>query len=206
MFTLDGFNTLMIYDREPCRPFDQNRNGLNLGEGAAYLVLESEGAIGNREAICEIRGYGNSTDAFHQTALSPDGQGPYLAMKSALEISGLTPEEICYINAHGTATINNDLSEGIALERLFGEKVQPVSSTKSFTGHLLGASGAVEAVFSALSIRHDLIWPNLNFGTVMNELHFGPVQNLMVGTGVRNVLSNSFGFGGNNTSLIFSKI
>jgi len=204
IFTLNGFNTLMIYDREPCKPFDEQRNGLNLGEGAAYLVLEAEDVTGSRLPLCELRGYGNSTDAHHQTALSPEGTGPQLAMKLALERGGLEPGDISYINVHGTATINNDLSEGMGMLTLFGEKIPPFSSTKPFTGHLLGASGAVEAVFSILSIRHDSVWPNLNFNTPMKEFGFLPARQAIRGSGIRHVLSNSFGFGGNNTSLVFS--
>jgi 3-oxoacyl-[acyl-carrier-protein] synthase-1 len=206
MFTLNGFNTLMIYDKEPCKPFDRDRNGLNLGEGAAYLVLESEDIIGGRAPLCELSGWGNSTDAFHQTALSPEGKGPYLAMKNAMEHSGLLPGQIGYINAHGTATINNDLSEGIAIQKLFGKRVPPVSSTKAFTGHLLGAAGATEAIYSILGIQHGIIWPNLNYRQKMDELDFEPVVKLTKGIEISHVLTNSFGFGGNNTSLIFSKI
>ena len=206
LFTLNGFNTLMIYDRELCKPFDDNRNGLNLGEGAAYLVLESEKAKGSRLPVCELRGYGNSTDSHHQTALSPEGTGPYLAMKLALERGGLNPVDIDYINVHGTATINNDLSEGMAMLNLFGEKMPAFSSTKSFTGHLLGASGAVEAVFSILGLRQDTAWPNLNFNTPMKDFDFSPLRQAKHGSGLKHVMSNSFGFGGNNTSLIFSAI
>jgi 3-oxoacyl-[acyl-carrier-protein] synthase-1 len=206
IFTLNGFNTLMIYDKEPCKPFDRFRNGLNLGEGAAYLVLESEEALGSRAPLCEVTGYGNSTDAFHQTALSPEGKGPYLSMKAALDRSGLMPEQISYVNAHGTATVNNDLSESVALMKIFGDRMPPVSSTKPFTGHLLGASGAVEAVYSVLSILHGYKWPNLNYRQPMEEMNFEPVPMLIAGAEVRHVLSNSFGFGGNNTSLIFSKL
>jgi len=206
MFTVNGFNTLMIYDKELCRPFDQHRNGLNLGEGAAYLLLESEEVTGDRKAYCEVSGWGNSTDAFHQTALSPEGKGPYLAMRQALESCELQPSAIDYINAHGTATANNDLSEGIAIMRLFGEEVPPVSSTKAFTGHMLGASGAVEAVYSILGLVNGYKWANLNFRDRMEELSFEPIFMLLAGAEIRHVMSNSFGFGGNNTSLIFSRI
>jgi len=206
MFTLDGFNTLMIYDKDLCKPFDDRRFGMNLGEGAAYVVLEGEDVIGDRVPLAEVSGYGNSTDAFHQTALSPEGVGAYQSMKEALERSGLKPEDIGYINAHGTATLNNDLSEGMAIQKLFGEKMPPVSSTKAFTGHLLGACGAAEAVFSVLSLQHNLAWPNLNFGVQMKELSFSPCPLVPLSSGYRHVMSNSFGFGGNNTSLIFSKV
>ena len=206
VFTLNGFNTLMIYDREICKPFEEHRNGLNLGEGAAYLVLESEESLGNRIPLAEIRGYGNSTDTHHQTALSPEGTGPFLAMTKALEMSGLNPGDISYINAHGTATINNDLAESMGMIKIFGDKMPLFSSTKPFTGHLLGASGGVEAVFSVLSLLHDTPWPNLNFSTPMKETGLEPVIQARPGTGIRNVMSNSFGFGGNNNSLIFSKV
>ena len=205
-FTLNGFNTLMILDKQPCRPFDKSRVGLNLGEGAAFLVLESEEALAGRTPLCELSGYANANDAYHQTASSPDGYGPYLSMRQAMDVSGLNPGMIDYINAHGTGTDNNDLTEGIAIERIFGDKVPLVSSTKPFTGHTLGAAGAVEAVISILSIRSSNIFPNLNFREKMDELHFEPVREIRRNTPLRNVLSNSFGFGGNDSTLIFSAI
>jgi 3-oxoacyl-(acyl-carrier-protein) synthase len=207
-FTLNGFNTLMILDRQPCRPFDDTRAGLTLGEGAAFVVLESEEAVrkAGKEILCELKGYGNANDAFHQTASSPDGNGAFLAMSKAMTLSGLQPGQIDYVNVHGTGTQNNDLSEGIALERLFGAQMPLFSSTKSFTGHTLGSAGAVEAVISILAIRHGIIWPNLNFTTPMKELRIQPVTKLMREVRINNVLSNSFGFGGNNSTLIFSSI
>ena len=206
MFTLNGFNTLMIYDKAPCRPFDDNRNGLNLGEGAAYLVLESEKSLAGRHPLCRLTGWGNSTDAHHQTALSPEGTGPFLAMQAALKVGGLNPSDISYLNVHGTATVNNDLAEGIGMKRLFGEDWPLFSSTKPFTGHLLGASGSVESVYSILSILNDTAWANLNFSTPMKELDKSPVARTRSGAGIRHVMTNSFGFGGNNTSLIFSAL
>lgn len=205
-FTLNGFNTLMIVDKQFCRPFDQNREGLNLGEGAGYLVLVSDRVAGQLDKFpcCRISGYSNSNDAYHQTASSPDGTGSYLAMKGALEKSGLQPSDISYINLHGTGTPNNDSSEGIAIKRLFDPHYPPMSSTKSFTGHTLGASGGIEAVFSALAIKHGLIYPNLRFNTRMEELPFEPEKHFLSGRQIRHVMSNSFGFGGNCTSLIFS--
>jgi 3-oxoacyl-[acyl-carrier-protein] synthase II len=127
-------------------------------------------------------------------------------MEKALSMSGLHPDQIDYINVHGTGTQNNDLSEGIAIEKIFDGNFPPFSSTKSFTGHTLGAAGAVEAVISILAIKHDLIWPNLNFSTPMKELKIQPVTKLNKEAGIHNVLSNSFGFGGNNSTLIFSKV
>jgi len=204
-FTLNGFNTLMIIDPNPCKPFDENRNGLNLGEGAAFLVLESEDVIGKKEFFCEISGYGNANDAYHQTALSPDGRGAFLSMRAALEKARLDSGEIDYINAHGTATQNNDLSEGIAIERLFGSKIPFVSSTKPMTGHLLGAAGAVEAVISIIAMKNGCVPANLNFTSKMKELGFSPVTEMVRNVEIRHIMSNSFGFGGNNTTLIFSK-
>jgi 3-oxoacyl-[acyl-carrier-protein] synthase-1 len=206
-FTLNGFNSLMILDRKQCRPFDENRNGLNLGEGSAFLVLESEEAVGRsgKTILGEITGYGNACDAYHQTASSPEGKGAFLSMQKALEIANLAPEEISYINTHGTGTQNNDLSEGVAIERLFGKRIPPCSSTKSYTGHTLGAAGAIEAVISLLAMRYNCIFPNLNFTQQMHELSFSPVKKLQTGTPLQHIMSNSFGFGGNNSSLIFSR-
>lgn len=203
-FTLNGFNTLMILDKQPCRPFDKNRMGLNLGEGAAFLVLESEKALQGRTPLCELRGFANANDAYHQTASSPDGFGPYLSMSQALESCGLNPGDIDYINAHGTGTDNNDLTEGLALERVFGNKIPYVSSTKPFTGHTLGAAGAVEAVISVLSITNQILFPNLNFKSKIDELRFEPLKELVTGIKLQHVLSNSFGFGGNDSTLILS--
>lgn len=203
-FTLNGFASLMILDKEPCRPFDASRAGLNLGEGAGYLVLQSEKSC-LRKPYAILAGYANANDAYHQTASSPEGEGPYLAMQEALVKSGLQPEEIDYINVHGTGTPNNDASEGKALKRLFGEKMPAISSTKAFTGHTLGAAGGVEAVFSVLAIDRGVIFPNLNFTTPMEGLSLMPETRWCNGVDVRSVMSNSFGFGGNNSSLIFKK-
>lgn len=205
-FTLNGFNALMILDREWCCPFDQNRRGLNLGEGAGFIVLEKESLVKQRGAksYCTLAGYANANDAYHQTASSPDGEGAFISMSKALEMSGLKPEEIDYINVHGTGTSNNDLSEGLALKRVFGEKLPPFSSTKAFTGHTLGAAAGVEAVISILSIEHGLIFPNLNFSEPIAEFGVAPVTEL-ISRPVKSVLSNSFGFGGNNSTLVFSR-
>ena len=203
-FTLNGFNSLLILDNQQCKPFDNERKGLNLGEGAGYIVLESEKAAGRKEIYCELRGYANANDAYHQTASSPEGTGAFLSMSEALKKSELTSEDIQYVNAHGTGTENNDLSEGIAIEKIFGQKVPIVSSTKPFTGHTLGAAGGIEAVFSIMSIIHQICYPNLNFKNQMTELSFKPINKLIQDIKIQNVLSNSFGFGGNNSSLIFS--
>jgi 3-oxoacyl-(acyl-carrier-protein) synthase len=207
-FTLNGFNTLMILDKEYCKPFDQNREGLNLGEGSGYVVLVSDAVAGTltKEPYALLSGYQNSNDAYHQTASSPDGTGSYLAMQGALKKAGLTTADIDYINLHGTGTPNNDSAEGTAIKRLFDLHYPPMSSTKSFTGHTLGASGAVEAVFSTLAINKGIIYPNLRFETQMEELPFAPETHFQEGKVIEHVMSNSFGFGGNCTSLIFSKI
>ncbi len=206
-FTLNGFNTLMILDHELCKPFDDNRKGLNLGEGAGYVVLVSEkvAATLKQDPDCTLSGYCNANDAYHQTASSPEGQGSFLAMEGALKRSGLQPGDIDYINLHGTGTQNNDIAEGTAIKRLFDPLYPKMSSTKSFTGHTLGASGGLEAVFSVLAIREKMIFPNLRLQTPMKELPFVPETMLTKNAQVKNVLSNSFGFGGNCSSLIFSK-
>ncbi len=153
-----------------------------------------------------MSGYCNANDAYHQTASSPDGIGSYLAMKGALKMSGLKPSDITYINLHGTGTQNNDIAEGTAIKRLFDPHYPKMSSTKSFTGHTLGASGGIEAVFSALAIQHGMIYPNLRFQTQMKELPFTPETKFSENATIKHVLSNSFGFGGNCSSLIFSKL
>ncbi|BFO65177.1 beta-ketoacyl-[acyl-carrier-protein] synthase family protein [Chryseobacterium sp. KCF3-3] len=206
-FTLNGFNTLMILTDSYNTPFDNDRKGLNLGEAAAFLVLESEEMVKkeNKKVLAYLSGYGNANDAHHQTASSENGQGAFLAMQQALKISGLEKENIDYINVHGTATPNNDLSEGIAMIRIFGEnKVPEFSSTKAFTGHTLAAAAGIEAVFSILAMQHSVIFPNLNFKTKMEEFDLTPVTELKE-KNIDNVLSNSFGFGGNCSTLIFSK-
>ncbi len=204
-FTVNGFNSLEILDPTPCKPFDANRKGLTIGEGAAYLLIESEDIAEKQNIICELKGYSNANDAFHPTASSPEGQGAYLAMKHSLDMSSVEPSTIDYINAHGTGTDINDFSEGKAIEKLFSPNIPPVSSTKAFTGHTLGAAGAIEAVLSVLSIKNQMIYPNLHFSQPIKDLSFSPVTNLIKNVEIRNVLSNSFGFGGNNTSLLFSK-
>ncbi|MCO6460004.1 MAG: beta-ketoacyl-[acyl-carrier-protein] synthase family protein [Saprospiraceae bacterium] len=204
-FTLNGFNSLMILDKQLCSPMDQNRRGLNLGEGAAFLVLESESNALERgaEILAYVSGFGNANDSHHQTASSDDGIGAQLAMKKALESAALSPDEISYINAHGTGTLNNDKSEGLAVQSIF-DTVPPIASTKSFTGHTLAASGSVEAVFSILAIQNNEIYPTLRFKNPIEGLLFSTFSSTRQHE-VHHVLSNSFGFGGNCSSLIFSK-
>jgi len=204
-FTLNGFNTLMILDREHCRPFDESRRGLNLGEGAAYLVLEREDTAlkEGKKIYAYLSGYANANDAHHQTASSSDGKGPYLAMKLALEKAGLQPSDIDYINVHGTGTENNDLTESIALKRLFEDKIPPFSSTKAFTGHTLGAAGVIESVFSIIALQEQKLLPNINFKNKIEATGLVPVTDVLDAP-INHVLTNSFGFGGNDSSLVFS--
>ena len=207
-FHFNGFNTLMILDKSQCKPFDKLRAGINLGEGAAYLVLESEESAKARDVapICKVSGYGNACDAFHQTATSPQGDGPFLAMEKALQNCKLSPKEIGYVNAHGTGTDNNDLTEGIAIQRLFGNAVPPVSSTKAFTGHTTSAAGSVESVISILALTRNFIPVNLNFTFPIEELDFMPVKEEKGKVDIQHVLTNSFGFGGNDSAVVFSKL
>lgn len=205
-FHTNGFNSLMILDKELCRPFDKTRQGLNLGEGAAYLILESEESVKKRGAkpIAELKGFANSCDAFHQTASSENGEGAYLAMKATLELSGIKPDEVDWIKAHGTGTPNNDASETASIRRLFGENHPPVSSTKAFTGHTTSASGSIEATFGLLAIENQFIPGNLNWKE-SDESTLVPYTGKGHMT-VKNVLCNAFGFGGNDSSILLSAI
>lgn len=204
-FHLNGFNSLMILDHGQCRPFDAGRAGLNLGEGAAYLVLESDESAARRgvKPIALLSGYGNACDAFHQTASSPDGEGAFQAMSKALYDAGLQPSDIDYINAHGTGTPNNDVSESQAMKRLFGNAMPPVSSTKSLTGHTTSASGSVEAVICILALRHGFVpvnyaWANPMDDGIVPNMELNPQRKL------HHILCNSFGFGGNDSSVILT--
>ena len=206
-FTINGFNALMILSDKEATPFDEHRKGLNLGEAGAFLILEaeSEALKHGRKILAQLSGWGNANDAYHQTASSEDGEGAFLAIEKALHCSGLSPKDIDYINAHGTATVNNDLSESRALIRIFSEEQMPdLSSTKPFTGHTLAVASAVEAIISILSIEKEMIFPNLNFQTPMKEVNIKPVT-VLKQKPIQHVLSNSFGFGGNCSALIFSK-
>ncbi len=207
-FTLNGFNALMILDKELCQPFDENRRGLNLGEGAAYVILMNEQTAKSLKAekLAAVSGYANANDAHHQTASSPEGTGNQLAMKQALQQAGIRPEAIDYINLHGTGTANNDSSEGIAIEKIFeGYSVPEASSTKCYTGHTLGAAGAIEAVFSVLAIREQQTWAHLRLQTPMSALSWQPAPDI-VAKKIKHVLTNSFGFGGNCSALVISAV
>ncbi len=201
---LNGFNSLMILDHEPCRPFDTTRAGLNLGEGAAFVVLESEEMAQLRKVTphAYLTGYGNACDAFHQTASSENGEGAYLAMTEALAMAHLSAKDIQYVNAHGTGTPNNDQSESVSLKRVFGDEMPMVSSTKSFTGHTTSASGSIETVICILAMQHHFVPANLGWKNPMENgiLPTMGTQNV----DLENVLCNSFGFGGNDSSLVIS--
>ncbi len=207
-FTINGFKTLMILSDKKCAPFDQNREGLNLGEGAGFIVLESEESMHKREIspICKLIGYSNANDAYHSTATSPEGNGAFYSMERAIKNAGITTKDIDYVNAHGTGTENNDSTEAVAIKRVFKDGIPPFSSTKAYTGHTLAAAGGVEAVFSILSLLNNSIFPNLNFKTEMQEEKISPVTSLLNNTSLQNIMSNSFGFGGNDSSLIFQKV
>lgn len=204
-FTFNGFNSLLILDKEPCKPFSAERLGLNLGEAAGFLLLVSEKLLKalNSSPLATVQGYANTNDAFHQTASSPDGRGAFAAMKEAIGIAGLETSDIDYINVHGTGTNNNDLTESIAISRLFGQNIPDLSSTKAFTGHCLGAAGAIESVISLLAIDQQEVYANLNFQSPIENVGLTPIKECR-SKQVKNVLSNSFGFGGNDSSLVFS--
>ena len=207
--TFGGFNSLRTMDEEYCRPFDLHRKGLSLGEGAAFLILEEEGHARKRGARIhgELLGYGLSGDGQHMTAPDPEGKGAARAMEGALKDAGVSPEEVGYINAHGTATPANDAAETKAIKTLFGERAGkiPVSSSKSMIGHCLGAAGALEAVAAVLAVRDGRIPPTIHYETPDPECDLDYVPNQAREAAVNVALSNSFAFGGNNTALVFGK-
>lgn len=191
------------------RPFDRERDGFLMGEGAGILVLEALEHARARGAkiLCELTGYGTTDDAHHISAPAENGAGAALSMKLALEDAGLSTADIHYINAHGTSTPLNDKSETAAIKTVFGERAYeiPISSTKSMTGHLLGASGAVEAVFSIMAIRNGIMPPTINYQNPDPECDLDYVPNQPRKASLRHVISNSFGFGGHNATLVFSQ-
>ncbi len=205
-FHLNGFNSLMILDKATCRPFDRDRAGINLGEGAAYIVLESADSVKSRGArvLAELIGYGNSCDAFHQTATSENGDGAYLAMRKALDMAHLSPDEIDYVNTHGTGTPNNDICELAAMERVWGAELPDFSSTKPFTGHTTSASGSIETVICLLSIANGVRPKSIGVSMSLKD-DIAPLTETKRDCSTKNVMNNSFGFGGNDSSLIFSE-
>ncbi|MBQ9339610.1 MAG: beta-ketoacyl synthase chain length factor [Paludibacteraceae bacterium] len=206
LFHYNGFRSLQILSAEQCRPFSGDRQGLNLGEGAAYIILESEESALQRGAhiIAYISGYGNACDAYHQTASSDTGEGAYLAMKKALQMAGVTTTAVDYVNAHGTATQNNDSSEATALQRLFnnGETLL-FSSTKGYTGHATSAAGSIELVISMLAMQHGFVPANIGWRLPIPNTPKPTLHTLNKTLNV--VLCNSFGFGGNDSSILITK-
>lgn len=198
-FHLNGFNTLMILDKERCRPFDDTRAGLNLGEGAAFVVLEKDAP----NALAYVKGYANRCDAFHQTATSGNGEGAFLAMSEAIARAGISKDDIQYVNAHGTGTPDNDSSESHAFLRVFGDRLPEISSTKSYTGHTTSASGSIETVICVLAMQNGFTPASLGWSR--------PIDGGIVPTSgndnvrLENVMCNSFGFGGNDSSLIIGR-
>ncbi|MDP3185798.1 MAG: beta-ketoacyl-ACP synthase II [Anaerolineales bacterium] len=209
---LGAMNALSTRNDDPqraSRPFDRNRDGFVIGEGAAVLVLESLEYAQGRGAkiLAEVTGYGTSDDAYHISAPAENGAGAALCMKLALENASLRPQDIDYINAHGTSTLLNDKSETAAIKTTFGAQAYriPISSTKSMTGHLLGASGALEAAVCVQVIQEGLMPPTINYETPDPECDLDYVPNQTRQKNVRHVMSNSFGFGGHNATLILSR-
>jgi 3-oxoacyl-[acyl-carrier-protein] synthase II len=201
-----GFDSLQASTPEKCRPFDRDRSGMVLGEGAAVLALENLDSARARGAniLAEITGYGISTDNHHLTQPDPSGVGPREAMRMALNSAKIEPSRVDYINAHGTATVFNDAAEGKAIAKLFGKSV-PVSSTKSMMGHSLGAAGAIEAVFCILALQHQFLPPNINFRVPDKDVDLNVVANRSRSAKIDIVLSNSFGFGGTNASIVLQR-
>ena len=213
--TISGFNAmkaLSTRNDEPqkaCRPFEKNRDGFVIAEGAGILVLEELQFALNRNAkiYAELVGYGYTGDAYHITAPSPDGDGAVRCMKMAVKDAGLKPENVDYINAHGTSTPLNDLTETLAIKKVFGEHAKeiPVSATKSMTGHLLGAAGSTEAIFTILSIRDGIMPPTLNYEEPDPQCDLDYVPNVARRKPLKVAMSNAFGFGGTNAALVFKK-
>lgn len=201
--TLYGFGSLDVLSDAPCRPFDAQRRGISIGEGAAFALLVRAPSSLAPDAVL-LRGVGESSDAHHMSSPHPEGLGARMAMEQALQMAGAPADAVDYINLHGTATPANDAAEGKAVAALFGERGVPCSSTKGATGHTLGAAGGIEAVVSALSLQHGTAWAGVNTGQLDPAI---PVDYLTDNRAMRidRVLSNSFGFGGTNCSLLLGR-
>lgn len=211
-FAIGGFNNMkaLTQSEDPdraCCPFDKERSGFVMGEGGAILVLEELEHAKARGAVIlgEVLGYGATCDAYHITAPAPGGEGAARCMREAIADAGLTPGEIGYINAHGTSTPMNDRTETQAIRAVFGEAAPPTSSTKSMTGHLLGASGAVEAIFTAMALRDGFLPATINYQVPDPECDLDIIPNTGRQAEIRAAMSNSLGFGGHNVSLVFGK-
>jgi 3-oxoacyl-[acyl-carrier-protein] synthase II len=202
-----GFNALKLLDPEPCRPFARDRRGMSLGEGAGFVVLEDEAHARARGArgYAELASYGLTTDAWHLTSPHPDGEGSVRAMAEALERAGVPASAVGYVNAHGTGTPQNDRVEAVALRKLFDPETVLVSANKSLVGHAMAAAGALEAIATVLTLMHDLVPPTVNLTEPDPEIGFDCVPNIARAARVEYALSNSFGFGGQNLSLLFRR-
>jgi len=209
--TFAGFSSLRLMDARACRPFDKNRQGLSLGEGAAILILEEYEHARKRgiAAYAEVLGYAINCEAFHMTSPHPDAGGMSAVMSGALERAGITADHVDYINAHGTGTPVNDTTETLAIKKVFGEQLAaaiPISSTKSMVGHCLGASGAIEAAATVLAILRQAVPPTVHYEVPDPACDLDYVPNHARQHPIRTALSNSFAFGGNNTSLVFGRV
>jgi 3-oxoacyl-[acyl-carrier-protein] synthase II len=210
-----GFNAmkaLSTRNDEPekaCRPFEKNRDGFVVGEGAGIVILEELQFALKRKAriYAELVGYGYTGDAYHITAPSPDGDGAIRCMRMAIKDAGLKPEDVDHINAHGTSTPLNDLTETTAIKTVFGDhaKKVPISATKSMTGHLLGAAGSTEAIFTVLAIRDGILPPTINYEEPDPQCDLDYVPNVARRQAIRVAMSNAFGFGGTNAAVVFRK-
>jgi 3-oxoacyl-(acyl-carrier-protein) synthase len=206
-FTINGFNSLLLLDTEHCKPFDENRVGINLGEGAGYLILESKESLSKRNSkpIAKILGYANTNDAYHQSSTSPDGIGIQNAIYETLKMAGISKEEVGYVNAHGTATPNNDLTEGNALKFFFNDKLPLFSSTKSYTGHCLAAAASIETIVSIIAIHNNCVFPNLNFNNPIAHHQLEPLKEITRIENLDYVLNISAGMGGFCSTLLIAK-
>jgi 3-oxoacyl-[acyl-carrier-protein] synthase II len=202
-----GFNALKLLDQAPCRPFDRDRRGMSLGEGAAFVVLEDARRAKARQArvYAELAGYGMTGDAFHVTSPHPEGEGMVRAMRAALQQAGVAPASVGYVNAHGTATLQNDRIEARAMRAVFGEGRLLVSSTKSMIGHTMAAAGALEAVATVLALLNEVVPPTARLENPDPEVCFDCVPRAAREVAVEHAISNSFGFGGQNVTLLFRR-
>ncbi|HEY7519511.1 MAG TPA: beta-ketoacyl-[acyl-carrier-protein] synthase family protein [Methylomirabilota bacterium] len=202
-----GFNALKLLDPAPCRPFDRDRRGMSIGEGAGFMVLEDAAAAQARgaRAYAELAGYGMTTDAYHVTAPEPEGDGMIRALRAALRAARESPDGVQYVNAHGTGTPQNDRVEARALEHVFGEGAVLVSSTKSMIGHTMAAAGSLEAIATVLALGHGVVPPTANLETPDPDVRFDCVARASREAALECAISNSFGFGGQNVSLLFRR-
>ncbi|MCO4814739.1 MAG: beta-ketoacyl-[acyl-carrier-protein] synthase family protein [Flavobacteriales bacterium] len=203
-FTIRGFDALGILTKNRCKPFDINREGLNLGEAASYLVLRKSTQSRSQNKYGSIVGWANTNDSFHSSALNEDGSGIMNCINKAIQIAKISTDDIGFINAHGTGTVNNDLAELTAVSKLF-KPGTPIYSSKSYTGHTLGAAGAIECVFSLIGLNKGQVYPSLNVEKPLKVKSLQVNQVLLESKDVKYALSNSFGFNGNCTSLIIAK-